>query len=171
MEEKELIKGLKKRDESAFRFFVAKYKDSVYRIVYSTAGSSADADDIAQDVFITVFKKIRKFNEKSSLSTWLYRITVNKCMDYFRKNRMKNLELKENLIFDEEEDDAKKKIALDLISTLPGRQRLAMTLKAVEGFSNSEIAELLKTSEGNVRIILFRAREKLKEEVKKYGIR
>ena len=171
MEEKKLIEGLKKKDEKAFRIFIGRYKDSIYRIIYSTTRGSADADDIAQEVFIAVFKKIRKFNRKSSLSTWLYRITFNKCMDYFRKNKMKTLELKESLPFEKGDAEERKKLALALLSALPGRQRLAMTLKAVEGLENGEIAEILKTSEGNVRIILFRAREKLKEEVKKYGFR
>ncbi|MCD6413446.1 MAG: RNA polymerase sigma factor [Elusimicrobia bacterium] len=170
MEEKELIKGLKRKDEEAFRIFIGRYKDSIYRIIYSVAGAAGGAEDIAQEVFIAVFKKIGKFNEKSSLSTWLYRIAVNKCMDYFRKNKMKTLELKDNLIFERDNSEERKKIAISLISTLPVRERFAMTMKAVEGFSNGEIADALNTTEGNVRIILFRARERLKKEAKKYGI-
>ena len=87
MEEGNLVAGLKKGEEHAYRIFMERYKTTVYSIIYSITGRSNDVDDIAQDVFISVFRKINGFRENSALSTWLYRVTVNRCKDYFRKNR------------------------------------------------------------------------------------
>ena len=166
MEEAELIKKLKEGDENAYRRFMRLHKDRVYGIIYSYSGANRDADDIAQEVFITVFRKIRKFREKSSLSTWLYRITVNKCGDFFRMGKMKTAELDEAVISAEDnsmDNILKLNAARKLLGAIPGKYRMPLLLRETEGFTYSEIAKILKKSETNVKVMIFRAREKLRK--------
>ena len=166
MEEPELIEKLKEGDEDAYRLFMRLYKDKVYGIIYSYSGSNRDADDIAQEVFISVFRKIRKFRGKSSLSTWLYRITVNKCGDFFRRNKMNTAELNERSLSVEDNsvgDILLRSAARRMLDSLPGKYRMPLTLRGMEGFTYAEIADILKTSGANVKVMIFRAREKLRK--------
>src|SRR5215207_8867660 len=84
--ERTLLRRLRDRDERAFRELLEGYRDRVYNITYRMLGNRAEAEDVAQEVFITVFKTIDSFREESKFSTWLYRVTVNHC-----KNRIKYL--------------------------------------------------------------------------------
>src|SRR5438105_4725355 len=84
--ERSLLRRLRDRDERAFRELIDAHRDRVYNITYRVLGNRAEAEDVAQEVFITVFKTIDQFREESKFSTWLYRVTVNHC-----KNRIKYL--------------------------------------------------------------------------------
>jgi len=171
MEEEKLVEKLKNKDEEAFRIFMEQYKGIVYNIIYSVAGNSSEADDIAQDVFITVFRKIHKFRGKSALSTWLYRITVNKCKDYFRK-RKPTAELRENMHNGKEtetEQAVNETLAKALLAGLPVKYRMPVVMR-LEGFSYGEIAATLKISLEKVKILIFRAKEKMRETLKKHEV-
>ena len=84
--ERSLLRRLRDRDERAFRELIDDHRDRVFNITYRMLGNRAEAEDVAQEVFITVFKTIETFREESKFSTWLYRVTVNHC-----KNRIKYL--------------------------------------------------------------------------------
>src|SRR5678815_202314 len=84
--ERSLLRRLRDHDERAFRELIEAHRDRVYNITFRMLGNRAEAEDIAQEVFITVFKTIDQFREESKFSTWLYRVTVNHC-----KNRIKYL--------------------------------------------------------------------------------
>ena len=84
--DRELVRRLRERDERAFRELVAEHRDRVYNLTYRMLGNRAEAEDVAQEVFISVFKTVDSFREEAKLSTWLYRVTVNHC-----KNRIKYL--------------------------------------------------------------------------------
>ena len=84
--ERSLLRRLRDRDERAFRELIDGHRDRVYNITFRMLGNRAEAEDVAQEVFITVFKTIETFREESKFSTWLYRVTVNHC-----KNRIKYL--------------------------------------------------------------------------------
>src|SRR5882724_11056881 len=84
--ERSLLRRLRDRDERAFRELIEAHRDRVFNITYRMLGHRAEAEDVAQEVFITVFKTIDTFREESKFSTWLYRVTVNHC-----KNRIKYL--------------------------------------------------------------------------------
>ncbi|MFH1352484.1 MAG: RNA polymerase sigma factor [bacterium] len=174
MEEEKLVEKLKNKDEEAFRIFMEQYKGIVYNIIYSVAGNSGDSDDIAQNVFITVFRKIHKFRGKSALSTWLYRITVNKCKDYFRK-RKPTSELSENMPAlhngkgTETERAVNENLAKALLAGLPVKYRMPVVMR-LEGFSYGEIAATLKISLEKVKIMIFRAKEKMRETLKKHEV-
>ena len=98
MEEKNLIKNLKLKDEVAFKYLVENYKEFVFNTCISIIQNIDDSDDISQEVFIQVYKSIKNFKGKSSLSTWIYKITVSKCFEYLRfKKRKKRFSLIINL--------------------------------------------------------------------------
>ena len=138
MEEKEFVERLKRGDENAYREFMALYKDAVYRIIYSFSGMASEIDDIAQDVFIAVFRKIHKFRLDSSLSTWLYRVTINKCKDYLRKRRTATVELNDSIISPRPDiserllNEARGKA---LLATLSAKFRSVVILREIEGMS------------------------------------
>jgi len=166
MEEKEFVERLKRGDENAYREFMALYKDAVYRIIYSFSGMASEIDDIAQDVFIAVFRKIHKFRLDSSLSTWLYRVTINKCKDYLRKRRTATVELNDSIISPRPDiperllNEARGKA---LLATLSAKFRSVVILREIEGMSYDDIARTLKIPLGRVKLMLFRARKQMKE--------
>ena len=86
LRERRLVRRLRERDERAFRELLEKYGDRVYNLTYRMLGDRQEAEDVAQEVFITVFKSIDSFRGDAKLSTWLYRVTANHC-----KNRIKYL--------------------------------------------------------------------------------
>jgi len=86
-----LIQRFIEGDESTFRILVQRHKDKIRNIIYLTLNSSEAVDDIAQDVLITIYKNLKSFRFQSQFSTWLYRITVNKCKDHLRKVRIRSI--------------------------------------------------------------------------------
>jgi len=183
-EDFELLDKIKKGDPQAFEEIVKKYKMNVFNTIYSVMGNIQDADDIMQDVFIKVYDTIGKFKGQSSFSTWLYRITVNKCIDEIRKRKNKFLsyesELNEeetfklkNVISDEAIDvidELRKKeieeIVRKTIDLLPEKFRIVLTLREIDNLSYKEISDVMNVSVNRVKILLFRARQKLKEKLK-----
>lgn len=151
LNEEQLIQGLIERNEHAFRHLVDLYKDKVYNTCLSFTHNREDAEEAAQDVFISVYHSITAFQRKSSLSTWIYRITVNKSLEHIRKRKRKNqsgfinilLGRKEELPgmsgvwFDHPgvqlENMERTKILYGAIGALPENQRVAFTLHEFEG--------------------------------------
>ena len=156
-------------DSSAFQILVKRHKEKVRNIVYVTMNNSALVDDIAQEVFITVYRNLKYFRFESQFTTWLYRITVNRCKDYLRKMNVRKIfsPLEEGTEVTEyttpAENNDVSKIVMDAISKLPAKLRMPLVLKDIEGFSYQEIAETLKCEMGTVKSRIFRGRERLKE--------
>jgi RNA polymerase sigma-70 factor, ECF subfamily len=156
-------------DKSAFQVLVKRHKEKVRNIVYLTMNNSALVDDIAQEVFITVYKNLKHFRFESQFTTWLYRITVNRCKDYLRRMNVRKIfspldegyEVSENSTPVENNDISK--IVTEAISKLPAKLRMPLILKDIEGFSYQEISETLNCEMGTVKSRIFRGREKLKE--------
>src|SRR5712692_7514278 len=90
-EEAVLVRRVQARDEIAFREVVERYQTKVFSIIYGILRNHNDAEDIAQQVFAKVYFSIPKFDFRSSLLTWIYKITVNECYDYLRKRRVRKL--------------------------------------------------------------------------------
>ena len=86
-----LVKRFIDGDESTFRILVQRHKEKVRNIIYMTLNSTEAIDDIAQEVFITVYKNLKNFRFESQFTTWLFRITVNKCKDYLRKKNVRRI--------------------------------------------------------------------------------
>src|SRR5438270_2721754 len=90
-EEAALVRRVQARDEMAFREIVERYQAKVFSIIYGILRNRNDAEDIAQQVFSKIYFSIRNFDFRSSLLTWIYKITVNECYDYLRKKRVRKL--------------------------------------------------------------------------------
>jgi RNA polymerase sigma-70 factor, ECF subfamily len=164
-----LVKRFIDGDESTFRLLVQRHKEKVRNIIYMTLGDSDAVDDIAQDVFITIYKNLKKFRFESQFTTWLYRITVNKSKDHLRKKNVRKIfvpikeasrELKSDLVTEKSDIS---KIVMDAISQLPQKLKMPLLLKDIEGFSYQEIAETMECEIGTVKSRIFRAREGLKK--------
>jgi RNA polymerase sigma-70 factor (ECF subfamily) len=156
-------------DKSSFQILVKRHKEKVRNIIYITMNSSALVDDIAQDVFITVYRNLKHFRFESQFTTWLYRITVNRCKDYLRKMNVRKIfsPIEEGSEVSEYsspvENNDISRIVMDAISKLPVKLRMPLILKDIEGFSYQEISETLNCEMGTVKSRIFRGREKLKE--------
>ncbi len=185
-DESELIEKLKLGDEKAFRILFDLYKSNVYNTAAGFLTNVNDAEDVSQEVFIQIFKSINHFKENSKLSTWIYRITVTKCLDLLRKKKTKKrfaffVDLFENDEKDKEEifvnyehpgvqtDKLElSKILFKEIDKLPDNQRIAFVLNKVEKLAYQEISEVMGISVPAVESLIFRAKSGLKKRLEKY---
>lgn len=169
-----LVKRFIDGDESAFALLVQRHKEKVRNIIYLTMNSSNAVDDIAQDVFLTVYRNLNSFRFESQFTTWLYRITVNKCKDYMRKIKIRNIftpiKEAEEQIGDTMASENSDIVVLvhKAIARLPEKLRVPLLLKDIEGMSYQEIAETVQCEIGTVKSRIFRAREGLKSILKPY---
>ncbi|MBT8386785.1 MAG: sigma-70 family RNA polymerase sigma factor [Ignavibacteria bacterium] len=167
-----LIKRFIDGDSSVFQLLVKRHKEKVRNIIYLTISNSSSVDDIAQEVFITVYKNLKHFRFESQFTTWLYRITVNKCKDHLRKINVRKIfiPIKEAEGETERGIDVEHKdvsnIVMNAISELPAKLRAPLLLKDIEGFSYQEISETLRCEMGTVKSRIFRAREGLRNILK-----
>ncbi|HZS39983.1 MAG TPA: sigma-70 family RNA polymerase sigma factor [Polyangia bacterium] len=190
LRERLLIRRLQQRDERAFEEMVRLYQHKVFNLVYRMIGSAEEAEDIAQEVFVTVFKAIDSFRGESKFSTWLYRIAANHC-----KNRMKYLGRRSYKATGELDEAAERELqdaqpsamrphvdgpeavleGLQLermvqagIAALDEEHRALIVLRDVEDLSYDEIASITGLAEGTVKSRLHRARLALKEHMAKH---
>lgn len=165
-----LIKRFIDGDESVFSELLKRHKEKVRNIIYLTLSNTDGVDDIAQEVFITVYRHLKNFRFESQFTTWLYRITVNKCKDHLRKKNIRSIFLPlkdEEPVFESiNEDTDIKHIVRNAIATLPDKLRIPLVLKDMEGFSYQEIADTMECEIGTVKSRIFRAREALKKTLK-----
>jgi RNA polymerase sigma-70 factor, ECF subfamily len=176
--EGDLVRRVQSGDEMAFREIVERYQSKVFSIIYGILRNHNDAEDIAQQVFTKIYFSIKSFDFRSSLLTWIYKITVNECYDYLRKKRVRKLVYESD--FSEEDQLAMENSgpAMDrkppvdktlaqrdyitkLLSRLPEEDRRLLMLKEVEGHSVEELAEMTGLNENTIKVKLFRARQKL----------
>ena len=181
MIEKQIIEGLKNKDENIFKFLVEKYKDKVYNTVLSILQNTEDAEDIAQEVFIQVYTSINNFRGNSSLSTWIYRISITKSFEKIRfKKRKKrfafliNLFNKKNetieipdfyhpgVILEQKENS---KILFQAIENLNEKQKKTYILHNIEGLSYKKISKITGLSIASIESLIHRAKKKLKLEI------
>lgn len=177
MQEEDLLIQLKQGDSKAFVKLVSSYKDRVLNTCYRFLLNKQDAEDTAQEVFLEVYQSIHSFRGQARLSTWIYRIAVTKCLDEIKKRKRKKRISSIGRVFhlDEvaawlsggrkadaplQEKESMKEIA-DALNQLPDNQRVAFTLSKIEGYTNSEIAEILQTTHVAVESLIHRAKKKL----------
>lgn len=167
-----LIKIFIDGEESAFNELVKRHKDKVRNIIYVTLSNTDAIDDIAQEVFITVYKHLKSFRFESQFTTWLYRITINKCKDHLRKKNIRKIFLplrddeEETIVGSINENTDIKHIVRNAIASLPDKLRIPIVLKDLEGFSYQEIADTMDCEIGTVKSRIFRGREALKNILK-----
>ncbi len=177
-EEAALVKRVQARDEMAFREIVERYQSKVFSIIYGILRNRNDAEDIAQQVFAKVYFSIKNFDSRSSLLTWIYKITVNECYDYLRKKRVRKLVYESD--FTQEDSDrmsaaepavdgaapvdtqlAQRDLLVKLLGKIPEEERSLILLKEVEGHSVEELAQMTGMNENTIKVKLFRTRQKL----------
>ena len=164
-----------------------KYKNKVYGIIYSFCGQTCDCEDIAQNVFIKIFKALPKFKFESEFSTWMYRIVINEAITVSKRNKRDIVPLDVNTSEDEEKSNIidflksddnteesliQKELQKNLhqaLNQLKDNYKKVIVLRDIEDYSYEEIAKMLDVSTDNVKIWLFRARAKLKEILLKEG--
>lgn len=163
--------GLKADAEAYFLELTERYGQLVNRICLSYADSSADFDDLRQDVWINVWKSLDGFNEDSSIDTWIYRITLNTCVSCLRKRKRSVLTSPIDGIFPEPADDVESdslreriRILYYLISLLSPLDKAIMTMH-LDDRSNAEIAEVTGLTKGNVATRLSRIKSRLSTEI------
>lgn len=185
--ERRLVERLKRRDEAAFNLFVRTYQEKVFALVYRMLGNRAEAEDLSQEVFITVFRSIESFRGDSKLSTWLYRVAVN-----HTKNRVKYLDRRARKghgdIDDAPElavskggpvsaridrpDEATEGTELEVkirvaLKALDPDHRELIVLRDLEGLAYEEIVTITGLPDGTVKSRLHRARAALREALER----
>jgi RNA polymerase sigma-70 factor (ECF subfamily) len=186
MSDTKIIEQLKQGNETAFKNMVDSYQKLVVNTCYGMVHNREDAEDIAQDVFIEVYRKIQDFREDSKLSTWLYRIAVNRSLNHIRDNKKhrwfrsfedevsekckKYLEV-EAAKSDEPEYELENQqraiILKEAINSLPKNQKVAFILSKYEDLSYHEIAEVMELSVSSIESLIFRAKKGLQKKLYK----
>lgn len=177
-EEAALVRRVQAGDETAFREIVERYQSKVFSIIYGILRNRNDAEDIAQQVFAKIYFSIGSFDFRSSLLTWIYKITVNECYDYLRKKRVRKLVYESDFT---EEDAlrmmnteqpvdqvravdtvlAQRDLVMKLLERISAEERTLILLKEVEGHSVEELAQMTGLNQNTIKVKLFRARQKL----------
>lgn len=167
-----------RNDPTAFNAFIKEHQDKVYNLVLNKVQHVEDAEEITQDVFIAVFNKPEAFRGESAVSTWLYRIAINKCIDHIRKKQSRKRwsftglfssgsEVNEPKEFDHpgvlSENKEKAALLFKAMKQLSGNQHTAWVLSEMENMSYKEISEIMDVSVSSVESLLFRARQNLKK--------
>lgn len=184
MTEFELIQGLRNGDEAAFKYLVDTYKDRVFNTAIGIVQNAEDAEDVAQEVFIQVFRSVQNFKAESKLSTWIYRITTTRALDLLRSRKSKKrfgiiqrlfgegnepeMEIPDfnhpGVALDRKENAAR---LFKAIGQLPENQKIAFTLHKLEDISYQEVSEVMGTSVAAVESLLHRAKQNLKKILEK----
>jgi RNA polymerase sigma-70 factor, ECF subfamily len=161
-------------DEAAFEELVEKYRHSILNTANRYLGDFDAADDIAQEVFLILWNKAATFKGNAKFSTWLYRVAVNQCLQFRRKQKQVVVSLDsmhpeqppESLqVAPDREREARIERVRRAVAELPDRQRIALVLSQYEGRSYQEIAEIMSTSVSSVESLIFRAKSLLKTKL------
>ena len=163
-EDEVLVRSFKSGDEKAFDIIFEKYHMPVYSICYRYTRNEADACDLTQEVFIKVYRNLKKFRMRSKLFTWVYRITVNACISFKRRER--RLEPLSETLSDTRHSG--KRVALrvaidDALCKLPERQRMTFILHHYEGYTFNEVGEIMGISTGAAKANHYHAIRKLRK--------
>jgi RNA polymerase sigma-70 factor (ECF subfamily) len=174
--EAEAIEAAKNGDPDAFSKLYSLHKRRVYTLTLRMLGNVSEAEDMTQEAFLHLFRKLGSFRGESAFSTWLHRLTVNLVLMHLRKKGLNLVSLEETINPD---DDAPKRdfgardpmlsgsvdrVALErAVASLPPGYRMVFVLHDVEGFEHNEIATMLECSTGNSKSQLHKARLKLRE--------
>ena len=184
-----LMLEFQKGDISSFEKLVQKHKESIINIIYQFIGERDEAEDLAVEVFLRVYRAAKKYQAKAKFTTWLYKITTNLCLNEIRKKaKLQTISLSKPISAGEEkEEELIEKIAdaapspqrilekkesnaliRKAIDSLPAKQRMATILQIYEELSYKEISTILGCSVKSVERRLYWARTSLKERLSSY---
>lgn len=167
------------RDPATFRSFINEHQNRVFNLVLKVVQNMQDAEEITQDVFVDVYRKPEAFRGDSAITTWLYRIAMNKCIDHQRKtirrrNRFFSFFFAPGSAHPNEpvhfvhpgslaESREKTTILFKALQQLPANQQMSWVLSEMENLSYKEISEVMNISISSIESLLFRARKNLKK--------
>lgn len=181
-----LVEAIKAGEMQQFEVLVDKYKDKIYNMARNITGSQQEAQDLAQDIFLLIYKNIGSFQGRSSLSTWIYRISINKCLDWQRKQQRKNsflhtlyrstdqdqhidpMEQLPNRQPTPEEQYIKNEQIRELrniIQGLPEKYQKVIILFHYQQMTYQEIADVLELPVRTIETQLYRGKQKIREQL------
>jgi RNA polymerase sigma-70 factor (ECF subfamily) len=182
LSETTFIADLQAGKREAYSRLLDEYEQRVFRTCLSFVPNKEDAEDIAQEVFVEVFRSIHKFQGNSKLSTWMYRISTNKSLEFIRKKNTKKRFAFVQSIFGNEipidktsyftemnhpgillENKEKSETIFRAINQLPEAQRIVFTLHKIDGLSYKEVGEITEKSVSSVESLMFRAKKNLQK--------
>ena len=183
-DDRELVRKAQDGDKDAFELLVEKHQGRVFAVAGGILRNREDVEDIAQQVFLKAYFSLKRFDQRSAFSTWLYKITVNECWDLLRKKKVRPLvfesELSEEQAHAYQSTEHKPEYAPDIseqletqqqldqwLDCLEERDRSMLVLKEVQGFTVEEIAEMMGINGNTVKVRLFRARQKIAERIRR----
>lgn len=185
MSDRDIVNGLKHRDQDTFRKLVEQHQIPLMRLCKGFLHHDEDAKDIVQETFIEVFQSIQQFRSDSKLSTWIYRIAVNKSLNQVRKNKINHLfdrldvfstgrnnsieprmpeQDKEQPGMKMEHDERLRHIK-NVIDSLPYNQRIAFVLNKYQDLSYQEVADVMEISLSSVESLIHRAKMNLQKKL------
>ena len=180
LDENKLIERASSGDPAAFNRLMEMHEKKMYAVALRMCGNREDAQDCLQEAMLRVYRAIGGFKGQSSFSTWLYRITMNTCLDELRRKKNKQSTSLDNLLeqgwspSDDEGTPEKHAVRAEMrrelnqaIQELPEDMRSAVVLRDIQGFAYDEIAEMLETNVGTIKSRISRGREKLREILSK----
>ncbi len=183
----EIMLRVKAGDDSAFDYLVQKYRRPLVSFMYRMARNTAAAEDLAQEVFLRVYRSRQNYEASAKFTTWLYRIATNLAVNHARDTRHERPEVTVSLDEPDEEsgttpDVADSKVTVEealvrrermlairsKVEALPERQKMAVIMHKYQQMDYKQIAEVLKLSESATKSLLFRAYETLREQLKEF---
>ena len=183
----DIMLRVKAGDQSAFDYLVQKYRRPMLSFMYRMARNAAVAEDLAQEVFLRVYRSRETYEPSAKFSTWLYRIATNLAVNHARDTRHERPEVQVSLDEPDEESGATLELpdaALNAeqqivrrerlvairkkVEALPEQQRLAVIMHKYQQMDYKQIADVLKKSESATKSLLFRAYETLREQLKEF---
>jgi len=176
MNDAQLIEALQQKDERAFSELVQQYQDMIVSTCYGFLGNREEAEDVAQEVFIQVFRKIENFRGDAKLSTWLYRIAVNRSLNKIRSRKAQLLVALDQVFdqgdtstpFDDLQNKERRAVLDDALDKLPENQKTAFILSKQEGLANKKIADIMEMSLSAVEALLNRGKKNLQKHLVQY---
>ena len=181
-DEKKLIERAYGGDPSAFNRLMAQHENRMYAVALRMCANREDAQDCLQEAMLRVYRAIGSFKGQSTFSTWVYRITMNTCLDELRRKKNRQNTSLDNLVdmgwspTDGGAGPEKQALMREMrekmhgaIHELPDDMRAAVVLRDIQGFSYDEIAQMLEINVGTIKSRISRGREKLREKLKEYS--
>jgi RNA polymerase sigma-70 factor (ECF subfamily) len=178
-EDEALVRRTQNGDSSAFDVLVGRYKERLYATVYHMTSNHEDANDLVQDTFIKAYKSLRSFRGQSSFYTWVYRIAVNRTINFIKRRKNRNQYSLDNMESSIQTDPdlvelmshvtPRREVALtelqqklnEALQHLSEPHRAVVAMHDIQGMTHADIARVMKCSEGTVRSRLFYARQQL----------
>lgn len=183
MTDPELIDGILQRDRNAFQYLVAHYQKQVIKTAFYFLGNMEDAEDLSQEIFLDIIHSMKSFKQSSSLSTWIYRITVNKSLNQLKKQQRKGIAVRLESFFRVQTDNSKshdaepyvtaadyeekekRELLHSAINRLPENQRIAFVLNKFDDQSYKQISEIMNIGLPAVESLIHRAKINLQKHL------